>query len=97
MTELKKLSYKLEDTFALGRSLPVVAMRQLPKLADAFEALPQEPGYVEGVPLAMASHIRGFVSRNSRLIDDERQLTAIFTDACRRAVYGPRYLALLAL
>ena len=94
MTELKKLSYKLEDTFVLGKSLPVVAMRQLPKLADAFAALPNEDGYVKGAPLAMANHIRCFLRRNNQFMDDERELLKIFDDACRRALYGPQYLAL---
>lgn len=89
MTELKKLSYKLEDTFILGKSLPVVAMRQLVKLARQFSELPDEPGYEIGTQKAISRHIVIFLDRNEKYIDDERELLKIFNDAVKRHLYGP--------
>ena len=94
MTELKKLSYKLEDTFALGKSLPVVAMRQLPRIADAFAVLPDDQEYIAGTQQALARHVRCFVAEHIGMMDDERELKRVFADACKKASYGPRYLEL---
>ena len=71
MTEHKRLAYLSEDTFALGKSLPVVAMRQLPKLAEKFRALPDHPDYLPGAQNAMADGIMTFYNRNLKYMDDE--------------------------
>lgn len=83
MTELKKLAYLSEDTFILGKSLPVVAMRQLKKLADKFLALPDEQGYLQGTQRAMASGILSFYEKNEHLMGDERELRKSFEVACK--------------
>ena len=83
MTEIKKLSYQSEDTFILGKSLPVVAMRQLKKLADKFIMLPDEPGFLPGSQCAMASLIMSFIEDNEHLMDDERELKKRFERACK--------------
>lgn len=83
MTEIKKLAYQSEDTFILGKSLPVVAMRQLKKLADKFLALPDEQGYLPGAQRAMASSIMEFYDNNEHLMSDERKLRQCFEQACK--------------
>lgn len=83
MTEIKKLAYQSEDTFVLGKSLPVVAMRQLPKLAEKFRALDEHPDYNPGAHRAMASGIMDFYNANVKYMDDERELKERFTRACK--------------
>lgn len=83
MTEYKKLIYKTEDTFILGKSLPVVAMRQLPKLAQQFRSLPDSPCYMPGTQVAIASGIMTFYNTNMRFMDDERELLEAFNVAVR--------------
>ena len=79
MTEYKKLIYKVEDTIALGKSLPVVAMRQLPKLAKEFEGLQDIQEYKPGTQALMSAWIMAFYNNNEKLLDDERELKKIFT------------------
>lgn len=83
MTEHKKLAYQSEDTFVLGKSLPIVAMRQLPKIADKFLALDDHPDYWPGAHRAMANGIMEFYEENKRYMDDERELKERFTRACK--------------
>lgn len=83
MTEYKQLIYKVEDTFILGKTLPVVAMRQLPKLAEQFAALPDSPLYINGTQKAIASGIMTFYDTNKRFMDDERELFEAFNVACK--------------
>lgn len=83
MNEHKKLAYLSEDTFKLGISLPVVAMRQLPKIAEQFNALPDHPDYLPGAQRAMAYGIMKFYNDNKRFMDDERELREAFTEACK--------------
>ena len=94
MTDYKKLSYKLEDTFELGKSLPVVAIRQLPKIAGQFRSLPDHPDYLTKTSEAMARLIDDFVSENKRYIDDERELRQVFVKACKKNRYGHYLLRL---
>lgn len=94
MTEHKKLAYKLEDIFSLGKSLPVVALRQLPRIADEFDALQESDGYLPQTHNVIANSIRRFVSNNSRYMDDERELKRIFKEECRLSSFGTRQLAL---
>lgn len=83
MTEYKKLIYKVEDTFILGKTLPVVAMRQLPKLAEQFAALPDVPEYIPRTQEGIASGIMTFYNTNKRFMDDERELLEAFTVVCK--------------
>ncbi len=94
MTEIKKLAYESEDTFILGKSLPVVAMRQLPKLADKFLALPDHPDYLPGAQRAMASSILSFYEENKHLMDDERELRRRFEKECKLHRHSSCELAL---
>ena len=91
MNEHKKLAYQLEDTFALGISLPVVAMRQLPKIAEKFAALPDCNDYPNGVQRVMHEHIMSFVEKNKRYMDDERELREIFVKAQKSNMYSHHY------
>lgn len=84
MTEYKKLAYQCEDTFILGKSLPIVALRQLPKIADKFLALPDVPDYLPGTQRAIASGIMDFYDTNKPYADDERQLRESFIDSCKQ-------------
>ena len=94
MTELKKLSYKLEDIFTLGKSLPVVSMRQLPKLAEQFVQLKDTPGYIRNTHKAIATHIMTFYEKNKDNMDDEQLLSERFTQACKLNRYGHHLLRL---
>ena len=94
MNEYKKLAYKLEDTFALGKSLPIVAMRQLTKIAEEFTNLQEDDCYKPKTHIMMASHINDFVSKHKHLMDDERELKKVFTSACKHERYGPKFLEL---
>lgn len=94
MTEIKKLSYKLEDIFALGKSLPVVAIRQLPKIIEQFRQLPDEQGYIPATQNAMACHVEKFQETMLPYIDDEKFLRKSFEVAYKNHRYGPDYLAL---
>lgn len=94
MTEYKKLSYKSEDTFKLGLTLPVVAMRQLPKLAKEFDELPDNPDYMRDTQHAFADGIMRFYNENLRYMDDERQLRENFQRVVKLAHYSHKYLAL---
>ena len=88
MTDYKRLIYKVEDTFILGKSLPVVALRQLPKLAQQFETLPNIPEYISGTQRAMAEIIMDFYNENKTLIDDERELLDVFKKVCKLHKYS---------
>ena len=79
MTEYKKLIYELEDTFALGKSLPLVALRQLPKIAEKFKELPDIPDYLPGTQKALSNGITQFLNECNKIIDDERELKEVFT------------------
>lgn len=94
MTEHKKLIYQLEDTFTLGKQLPVVALRQLSKLAQRFRDLPDVPDYLPGTSVAVATNIETFVRTNNRYIDDERELKESFTVACKNKLFSHHYLKL---
>lgn len=94
MTDYKKLAYQCEDTFILGKSLPVVALRQLPKIADKFLALIDHPDYLPGTQRAMASGIMTFYRTNERYINDERQLREAFYMACKLHHHSHYTLAL---
>lgn len=94
MTDHKKLAYKLEDTFILGKSLPVVAMRQLPKLADQFRTLPDHSSYQPGTSAAIAGLIEDFADENKRYMDDERELKQIFERTCKANRFGHHLLSL---
>lgn len=94
MNDYKKLAYQSEDTFALGKTLPVVAMRQLPKLADKFKALPDHPDYLPGTQQAMSERIMEFHRDNMRFMDDERELKESFKKACKLRHHGPFELLL---
>ena len=83
MNEYKKIAYESEDTFALGKTLPVVAMRQLPKIADKFYALPDHPDYVPGLQRAMGNGVMRFYNNNLKYMDDERELKEQFKKACK--------------
>lgn len=91
MNEYKKLAYQLEDTFALGISLPVVAIRQLPKIAERFAALPNDPDYLDGVQYVMHKNIMSFVEKNKRYMDDERELRTVFEKAHKSKMYSHHY------
>lgn len=78
MTEYKKLSYELEDTILLGKKLPIVAMNQLPKIAQKFMILPDIEDYLPGTQKAMHDSIMEFVEKNKKYLDDERELKEIF-------------------
>lgn len=88
MTDYKKLIYKVEDTFHLGKSLPVVAMRQLPKLAEQFRALPDIPEYLPNTQKTIADVIIDFYNTNKLFMDDERELLDVFTSACKLNTYS---------
>jgi len=96
MTEHKRLAYLSEDTFRLGITLPVVALRQLPKLAEKFRALPDVPDYWPGAQRAMAAGIMAFYDANKHLMDDERELRESFTRACKLHQHSHHTLALFA-
>lgn len=92
MTELKRLSYKLEDTFVLGRSLPVVAIRQIKRLSDQIRALEDHPDYLPRTPSIIAEIIDDFVESNKHLLDDERELKEVFERVCKMHKFGPSML-----
>lgn len=94
MTDYKRLAYQSEDIFRLGVSLPVVAMRQLPKLAEKFHALPDHPEYKPGTQHAMAEGIMDFYREHLHLMDDERELREAFDKACKLHHYSHFMLAL---
>ena len=83
MNEYKRLIYKVEDTFILGKSLPIVAMRQLPKLAEQFKALPDIPEYLPNTQVGIATGIMTFYDTNRRYMNDERELLEAFSVACK--------------
>lgn len=94
MTDYKRLAYKLEDTVYLGKSLPIVALRQMPRLAEQFAALPDIPQYLHGTQRALSSHIMYFVNEQQDFLDDERELKERFTRADKLDLFGPHYLKL---
>lgn len=96
MTEHKKIIYQLEDTFALGKSLPVVAMRQLPKIAERLNALEDHPDYMPDTAKVIAKSVVEFYNKNMEIIDDERELKEVFTKACKSKFYSHHYLNLFA-
>ena len=94
MTDYKRLIYKVEDTFVLGKSLPVVAMRQLPKLAEQYAALPDIPDYLPNTQKGIAAGIMTFYDDNKKYMDDERQLFESFNRACKLHQHSRHTLAL---
>lgn len=84
----------MEDTFLLGKHLPIVAMNQLPKLASAFSSLQECSQYKPKTNLMMCEHINEFVRENQRLLNDERELKGVFETACKRGHYGSKFLSL---
>ena len=77
---------------ALGKELPVVAMKQLPKIAEKFRSLPDNIDYLPGTAQVMADHIDTFIKDNSRYIDDERELKDIFKEAVSKGKYSKHFL-----
>lgn len=97
MTPQKKLIYQMEDTFTLGKSLPIVAMRQMPKLAEKFRATPDLPEHPTGSMNAMADNIDRFYRENKQLLDDndERELFGIFNNACKSKQFSNSYFRMV--
>ncbi len=95
MTEYKKLSYKLEDAVYLGKSLPLVVLRQtLPKLAEQFSSLPDIQEYTPGTQRAIAKLITDFVDELKHFVDDECELKERFIKADKNNKLGHHLLVL---
>lgn len=95
MTEYKRLSYKLEDAIYLGKSIPIVVLRQtLPTLAKLFDALPDIPDYIPGTQHAISKMITDFIDEQSHFADDECELKERFVKADKFNKLGHHLLSL---
>ena len=94
MTEYNKLFYKIEDTFVLGRALPVVAMRQITKLAEQIRSLPDSPQYIQNTQNVISEDLMKFYEDNKHLMDDERALKKVFDYQCKKGMFKSSLLAL---
>ena len=88
MKEYRKLTSEMEDCVALGKSLPVVALRQMKKIAAKFGKMPDTPDLLPGTQHAFEKMLNKFVDECMEDADDERYLKQIFA----KKTYGPDWL-----
>jgi 23S rRNA C2498 (ribose-2'-O)-methylase RlmM len=80
LTPFKKVIYQAEDTVLLGKSLPLVAHRQLLKIVEKLRAMPHDERlHYEDAEEKAAQEIEKFCKSLSFHLDDEREMKKILT------------------